>query len=66
MKRKRKLHPRTKEARERVLKAAQRKGRITNELACVVGGFNQAWYHLNAMVKAGELKRTGYNQWVPR
>ena len=61
----RKLHNRTREARERVLKAARRKGVISHELACTVGGFNQAWYHLHAMEQAGELKRAGYNQWVP-
>lgn len=63
--RKRKVHRRTVEARARVLKAARRKGVISNDLACTIGGFNQGWYHLNAMAKAGMLKRKGFNQWVP-
>lgn len=63
--RRRKARSRTTEAHERVLKAAKRHGVISNDMACVVGGFSQGWYHLNAMVKAGMLKRRGYNQWVP-
>lgn len=58
-------HSRTREAYERVLKAARRHGMISNDMACDVGGFAQGWYHLNAMKKAGMLKRKGFNQWVP-
>lgn len=61
----RRVRSRTAEAHERVLKAARRHGVISNDMACVVGGFNQGWYHLNALVKSGRLKRRGYNQWVP-
>ena len=53
-------------ARARVLKEARRVGVISNKRACQVGRVSQAWYHLNALVKAGQLKRVGYNQWMPR
>lgn len=62
---KRKARGRTTEAYKRVLKVAKRHGVISNDMICAVGGFSQGWYHLNAMVKAGMLKRRGYNQWVP-
>ena len=65
MKKKSRPRDRTKEAHERVLKAARKQGVISNDLACAVGGFNQGWYHLHAMEKAGQLKRIAYNQWVP-
>lgn len=55
----------TLEARERVLKEARRKGVISNDRARAIGGWDQAWYHLAAMAKAGMLKRAGYNQWMP-
>lgn len=64
-KRKVKVRSKTVEARMRVLKEAKRKGVISNDQARAVGGFDQAWYHLNAMVQAGLLKRAGYNQWMP-
>jgi len=53
-------------ARERVLKAAKRRGRITNAEASAIGKWDQAWYHLNAMREAGLLKRQGFNEWRPR
>ena len=53
-------------ARARVLKEARRVGVISNKRACQVGRVSQAWYHLNALVKAGQLRRVGYNQWMPK
>ena len=64
-KRKTKVRAKTVDARERVLKEAQRKGVISNDKARAIGGWDQAWYHLAAMAKAGMLKRAGYNQWMP-
>ena len=52
-------------AREKVLKEAKRLGVISNALACKIGKFGQAWYHLHQMEKAGQLKKAGYNQWMP-
>ena len=63
--RKVKAQSRTLLARARVLKEAQRKGIISNDQARAVGGWDQAWYHLNAMAQAGLLKRAGFNQWLP-
>ena len=57
---------RVERARERVLKFARREGHITNRLAAAVGGWDQSWYHLNAMAQAGLLKRDGFNTWRPR
>lgn len=54
------------EARARVLRVAQRRGFITNTQARVVGHWNQAWYHLNAMRKAKLLVYEGFNIWKPR
>lgn len=56
----------TKEARMRVLEEAHKQGVITNERAREVGGWVQAWYHLNAMKHAGLLRRDGFNVWRPR
>ena len=55
----------TLKARMKVFTAAKKRGIISSELACKVGGWNQAWFHLNAMAKAGMLKHAGYNQWLP-
>jgi hypothetical protein len=55
----------TLQARARVYEAARKRGIISSEKACEIGGWNQAWFHLNAMVKAGLMKRAGYNQWLP-
>jgi hypothetical protein len=52
-------------ARARVLKVAKRQGVISNADAKEIGGWDQAWYHLQAMVKAGQLRKRGYNQWIP-
>lgn len=52
-------------ARARVLKAAKRDGVISNAAACKIGKWSQSWYHLSAMVRAGQLRRSGYNQWLP-
>lgn len=52
-------------ARLRVLKAARKQGSITNKQAKKVGGFDQAWFHLNQMVIAGVLEHDGFNRWVP-
>ena len=52
-------------ARERVLDVARRDGVISNKQAKRIGKWSQAWYHLHAMVQAGQLKRSGYNQWMP-
>lgn len=55
----------TVKARDKVLKEAKKIGVISSSRACKIGGFEQAWYHLQAMVKAGDLKHAGYNQWIP-
>jgi hypothetical protein len=62
-----KLKPRVRvaKARMRVLKKARASGYITNEQARRVGKWDQAWYHLNKLAKAGYLKRDEYNTWVP-
>jgi hypothetical protein len=52
-------------SRERVLKYARKEGIISNERACEIGNWNQAWYHLSAMADAGLLKHAGYNLWTP-
>lgn len=53
-------------ARERVLKVARKRGLITNAQARIIGQWDQAWYHLNAMRKAGLLRREGFNIWRPK
>jgi hypothetical protein len=53
------------EARKRVFAAAKKRGIISSALACQVGKWDQAWFHLNAMAKAGHLRHAGYNQWLP-
>jgi hypothetical protein len=58
-------HARVAKARLRVLKKALQAGHITNEQARRVGHWNQAYYHLNKLAKAGYLKREEYNTWVP-
>jgi hypothetical protein len=55
----------TKEARNRVLNRALKRGAITNDEAKRVGGWAQSWYHLHKLAKAGVLKRTAYNTWEP-
>jgi hypothetical protein len=67
MKKKRNTAPRdrTLRARQRVLKEARLKGYITNQRARTVGRFDQAWYHLTAMVRAGQLRHAGFNIWIP-
>lgn len=59
-------HKSTEKARERVLKVARKRGYITNQQARAVGRWQQAWYHLHVLAKAGLLKREGFNMWVPR
>jgi molybdenum-dependent DNA-binding transcriptional regulator ModE len=56
----------TAKARERVLKAAKKRGSITHAQARVIGKWDQAWYHLNAMCEAGLLKKGKFNEWRPR
>jgi hypothetical protein len=58
-------HAQVARARLRVLKKAQRVGHITNEQAKKVGGWAQAYYHLNKLAEAGFLRRKEYNTWVP-
>jgi hypothetical protein len=52
-------------ARHRILAEARRKGYVTNAMAKKTGGFQQAWFHLNAMVEAGALEYSSFNRWVP-
>lgn len=59
-------HESTEKSRERVLRVARKRGLITNAQARAVGQWDQAWYHLNAMRRAGLLKREGFNIWRPR
>jgi len=61
-----KTHESTDVARERVLKVARKRGLITNAQARAIGRWEQAWYHLDAMRKAGLLRREGVNVWRPR
>ena len=61
-----KTHESTDKARERVLRVAKKRGLITNAQARIVGKWEQAWYHLNAMRRAGLLKREGFNVWRPK
>ena len=53
----------TAKARKRVLFEARRKGFITTGRAAEVGRWDQAWYHLHKMAKAGVLKRTSLGRW---
>jgi hypothetical protein len=55
----------TDKARRKVLTVARRKGVISSIEAQRIGGWSQAWFHLNAMAEAGELKHVGFNQWLP-
>jgi predicted ArsR family transcriptional regulator len=52
-------------ARLRIVTYARKHGSITNAKAKKIGGMNQVWFHLNAMAKAGVLKREEFNRWVP-
>jgi hypothetical protein len=53
------------DARSRLLRAALKKGVITNDDAKRILDRPQCWYHLNLLAEAGVLKRQGYNTWVP-
>jgi cytochrome c biogenesis protein ResB len=53
------------EARARVLAFAQKRGSITCEQAKKVGRWDQGWYHLNILRRAGLLVHTKYNEWQP-
>jgi len=68
MKKRKKIQIRaaTAKARQKVLKIAKRKGRITNAQARKAGGWKQPWYHLQAMAQAGQLKRVDQNDWRPK
>jgi len=54
----------TERKRAKVFKRAKRQGFVTNNEAKKIGGWIQAWYHLNAMREAGYLKQKGHNLWV--
>jgi len=56
----------TAKARERILKVAKKRGSITHAQARVIGKWDQAWYHLDAMRRAGLLRRDEFNVWRPR
>ncbi len=58
-------HVGTDASRNRVLQYARKVGIISNERACKIGDWEQAWYHLNALREAGLLKHAGYNLWSP-
>jgi hypothetical protein len=58
-------HEATVKARARVLKVAKKRGYITNKQARAIGRWSQAWYHLDAMMRAGMLEKIGYNLWRP-
>jgi hypothetical protein len=55
----------SRDAREKVLQEALRSGIISSATACRIGKWNQAWFHLDALRKAGKLIYKGYNQWLP-
>jgi hypothetical protein len=59
-------HDRAQAARDRVLKAARKKGKITNRQARRIGEWEQCWYHLNLMCRQKLLKHVGHNVWEPR
>lgn len=52
-------------ARGRLLRAALKKGVVTNDDAKRILDRPQCWYHLNLLVEAGYLRRKEYNTWVP-
>lgn len=52
-------------ARQRIVAAARLRGGITSKEACRIGRFGQAWYHLDALARAGLLQHAGHNRWVP-
>jgi hypothetical protein len=51
-------------ARARVLNEARRIGFITNAKARKIGGWSQAWYHLDKLAEAGLLERADRNTWA--
>ena len=53
-------------ARRRIVAYARKHGSITNAKAREIGGFAQAFFHLNRLAKAKLLKHVGFNEWVPR
>ena len=53
-------------ARLRILELAREQGAISNKEAARVAGLQQAWFHLNALKKAGLLRHTDYNTWKPK
>ena len=60
-----KKHKQVRQARDRVLRYAREQGSITNKEAKKIGKWNQAWWHLNALVEAKMLRYEDYNCWVP-
>jgi hypothetical protein len=50
-------------ARGRIVLAAM-KAPISQADACRIGGFAQAWYHLQILCRVGLLKYTKYNTWI--
>lgn len=55
----------TLQARTRLMKAALKRGSITNAQAKTLLNKAQAYYHLNKLAEAGLLKREAYDTWVP-
>lgn len=52
-------------ARARVLAEARRKGKITNERAKEIGGWQHAYYHLQILCRQKLLKHTDFGVWEP-
>jgi hypothetical protein len=61
-----KAHEASELARARVLRVAKKRGSITHRLASKVGRWEQGWYHLDAMRRAGLLTKDKFNVWRPR
>ena len=55
----------TRRARRRLLILARKQGFVAAKDARKVGGWAQHWYHLEQLVEAGHLRRTGHDSWVP-
>jgi len=55
----------TERKRAKVFKRAKKNGFITNAEAKKIGGWKQAWHHLDVMRERGYLKQAGHNLWTP-
>lgn len=49
----------------RIMDFARRRGTITSAQAIEISGYEQGWYHLNALRRQGLLAHVGHNEWKP-